>query len=147
MDGLSYSEALNALKHGKSVRRASWNYNDFVLLIDEEPYDKDLGTMRNAYFQYHNVLEGRVSMWVPTTADLLAEDWQIMSLDTDTICESPVSMKFELDITGTYKRFLGDKFSQACAEGTVEELVAKAARSVLFENVNTVNIKVKRLDK
>lgn len=146
MEGLTFSEALNALKLDKGVRRKSWNFNDFVLKIDEEVHDKDLDTVSDAYFKYHDVLNNRVRQYVPTTEDILADDWQILFLDSDRSCTSVVNEKFELEISGEYQRFIGDKFSEACAEGKLPELIAQAARSVMFENVNTINVNVKRLD-
>lgn len=146
MEGLTFSEALNALKLAKGVRRKCWNFNDFVLMVDEVVHDEDIGTVADAHFKYHDVLNNRVRQYVPTTEDLLADDWQILFLDSDRSCTSTVNEKFELEITGEYQRFLGDKFSEACAEGKLADLIAKAARSVMFENVNTINISVKHLD-
>lgn len=146
MEGLTFSEALNALKLDKGVRRKCWNLRDFVLKVDEEVQDKELDTVSDAYFKYHDVINNRVRQYVPTTEDLLADDWQILYLDSDKSCTSTVYEKFELEIKGEYQRFLGDKFSEACAEGKLPELIAQAARSVMFENVNTININVKHLD-
>ena len=85
-DLVSYSEALKALKNGLTVARFGWNgKNMFVFLVKGEAVSKaiherygnpDEPSLVNDFTMLKGV-DGKLSMWVPSSTDQLAEDWYI----------------------------------------------------------------------
>lgn len=83
---VSYSVALQALKDGKRVAREGWNGKGmFVLLIRgeavaqaiQERYGNDQPVEVNNFTMLRGV-DGKLSTWVPSSTDQLAEDWVIL---------------------------------------------------------------------
>lgn len=90
-EGQSFCFALEWLKVGKPVTRAGWNGKGmFVYLVGANQYPAQTGVARaffgdgalvpyNAYMALKGV-DGTVNTWVPSISDLLANDWQLVSL-------------------------------------------------------------------
>lgn len=87
--GLTFGDALQALKAGKRVARAGWNGKGmFVYYVRAAAYLAQSAAAieyfgKNAYVPYapYLVLKGvdeRVSTWVPSINDVLAEDWVVL---------------------------------------------------------------------
>lgn len=86
---VSYSFALQALKDGKRVARAGWNGKRmYAFLVRGEcvahaikscyghPTDDSLTPVND--FTMLCGADGRLSTWVPSSTDQLAEDWVIL---------------------------------------------------------------------
>lgn len=67
---MNFSTALMALKEGHKVTRRGWNGKGmFVQMVEaDDEYD--------AYFLI-KLTNGHFSSWLPSSADLLAEDWEL----------------------------------------------------------------------
>ena len=87
--GLTFGDALQALKAGKRVARAGWNGKGmFVYYVRAAAYLAQSAAAieyfgENAYVPYapYMALKGvdeRVSPWVPSINDVLAEDWVVL---------------------------------------------------------------------
>lgn len=88
--GLSFGDALKALKAGQRVARTGWNGKGmFVYLVPPARYPARTSTAKahfgecaivpyNAYMAIKNVNE-TVSTWVPSVNDCLAEDWEVLA--------------------------------------------------------------------
>lgn len=88
-DLLSFGAALGALKAGFKVARVGWNgKGQFVYLVPAASYPAQTGAAKahfgdgamvpyNAYLALKTVDE-RVSTWVPSVSDCLAEDWAVV---------------------------------------------------------------------
>lgn len=88
-DGMSFGLAVEAMKKGKRVARTGWNGKGmFAYHVPEASYPVQTGAAKahfgegamvpyNAYFALKGVDE-RVSTWVPSVTDCLAEDWRIV---------------------------------------------------------------------
>ena len=88
MNVVTYSEALNALKIGKKISREGWNGKGmFVLLIKgaavtdaiQERYGCPTEPVIVNDFTMLRGVDGKLSMWVPSSTDQLAEDWVIIN--------------------------------------------------------------------
>lgn len=99
--GMSFSGALVMLKDGEALQRLGWNGKDqFVVLMPAlflPPYSTQ-GTARKVndrtakwigpdtpldcqpYFALFNAQKKWQPGWVPSTGDLLAEDWVVVSV-------------------------------------------------------------------
>ena len=87
--GLTFGQAIEALKAGKKVARIGWNGSgQFVYLVPAASYPAQTGISK-AYFgadamvPYRAYLalktaQGDVAIWAPSCSDSLAEDWQII---------------------------------------------------------------------
>lgn len=87
--GLSFSQALEALKSGQRVARHGWNGKGmFVYMVPANSYTaqtpvakaffgEDAMVPYNAYMALKGV-DGRVSTWVPSSSDCFADDWEIV---------------------------------------------------------------------
>lgn len=85
----SFSVALDSLKVGKRVARHGWNGKGmFVYHVPAASYPAQTGAAKehfgedalvpyNAYLALKGV-DGRVSTWVPSSTDVLAEDWIVL---------------------------------------------------------------------
>ena len=83
---ISYSEALKALMEGHRIARIGWNgKNMFVFLVKGEAISE---AIQERYgnpnepeivndFTILKGADGKLSMWVPSSTDQLAEDWYI----------------------------------------------------------------------
>ena len=87
--GLTFGDALQALKAGKRVARAGWNGKGmFVYYVRAAAYLAQSAAAieyfgENAYVPYapYLALKGvdeKVSTWVPSINDVLAEDWVVL---------------------------------------------------------------------
>ncbi|MGF6697629.1 hypothetical protein OKW38_002241 [Paraburkholderia sp. MM5496-R1] len=89
----TFQGALAALKDGRRVARAGWNGKGmFAYMVPAASYPVQTGAAKahfgegslvpyNAYFALKGVDE-TVSTWVPSVTDCLADDWQIVDLQT-----------------------------------------------------------------
>ena len=87
--GLTFGDALQALKAGKRVARAGWNGKGmFVYYVPAASYQAQTGVAKEyfgetamvpyaPYLAIKNVNE-TVSTWVPSINDVLAEDWSVV---------------------------------------------------------------------
>ncbi len=87
--GLTFGQAIEALKAGKKVARIGWNGSgQFVYLVPAASYPAQTGIAK-AYFgadamvPYRAYLalktaQGDVATWAPSCSDALAEDWIIV---------------------------------------------------------------------
>ena len=85
----TFQGALAALKDGHRVARAGWNGKGmFAYMVPPASYPVQTGAAKahfgegslvpyNEYFALKGVDE-RVSTWVPSVSDLLAEDWHVV---------------------------------------------------------------------
>jgi hypothetical protein len=86
---LDFGIALRALKEGKRITRAGWNGKGmFAYMVPAASYPVQTGAAKEyfgegemipyrAYFALKTVDED-VAVWVPSTSDILAEDWQVL---------------------------------------------------------------------
>ena len=65
--GLTFGDALQALKAGKRVARAGWNGKGMFVYY-----------VRAAAYLALKGVDERVSPWVPSINDVLAEDWVVL---------------------------------------------------------------------
>lgn len=88
--GLTFGSALAALKAGKRVARAGWNGKGMFLFlvggstftVNREPLLSIMG--EGVQVQYHahidmKTAQGYVVPWLASQADMLAEDWVLIS--------------------------------------------------------------------
>ena len=87
--GMTFGDAVEALKAGQKVARAGWNGKGmFVYYVPAASYPVQTGAAKsffgegslvpyNAYMAIKNVND-TVSTWVPSVNDVLAEDWEIV---------------------------------------------------------------------
>ncbi len=88
--GMSFGDAISALKAGKRVAREGWNGKGMFLflvsgstfLVNREPLLSILG--EGAQVQYHAHIDmmtaqGYVVPWLASQADMLSEDWMLVS--------------------------------------------------------------------
>lgn len=85
--GMSFSQALEAIKAGKSVTRLDWNGKDqFVYLLPGEQLAKATGYGFGEYIGeptftatlvLRNAQGNLVCGWVPSIGDLMADTWEI----------------------------------------------------------------------
>lgn len=88
-DGLTFGEALNAIKVGKKVTRKAWiGTGMFVYYVPPAEYPVQTGAAAShfgegsmvpyaGYMALKNHYD-RVSVWHPSTGDYLGEDWSIV---------------------------------------------------------------------
>jgi hypothetical protein len=108
---MTFGLAIEALKRGHRVARAGWNGKGmFVYLVPANTYPAQTGAAKaffgegalvpyNAYMALKGV-DGRVSTWVPSVTDTLAEDWQIVETVASSIPphqQRVIDEKAELD--------------------------------------------------
>ena len=89
---MKFGEALDHIKKGGKIAREGWNGKGmFVYYVPAAKYPanrNELSTMAehaddegmvqyNAYMAIKNV-DGRISTWVPSVNDCLAEDWELV---------------------------------------------------------------------
>ncbi|MCK5558119.1 MAG: DUF2829 domain-containing protein [Candidatus Hydrogenedentes bacterium] len=71
---MNFSEALERMKDGRSVTRKGWNApNQWVKF---SPGMRGGGIELESFFYLFNA-QGKRVVWIPSTADLLAEDWDL----------------------------------------------------------------------
>ena len=88
-EGMTFGQAIEAMKAGQKVARAGWNGKVmFVYYVPANSYPVQTGAAKshfgegamvpyNAYMAIKNVNE-TVSTWVPSVNDVLSEDWSIV---------------------------------------------------------------------
>jgi hypothetical protein len=88
-DGMTFGLAIEAMKKGARVARAGWNgKGQFVYLVPAASYPVQTDAAKahfgegsmvpyNAYLALKTVDE-RVSTWVPSVTDCLADDWRVI---------------------------------------------------------------------
>lgn len=85
---MTFSEALDLIKAGHSLRRAGWNGKGmFVFLVpgstfkvSREPLLSILGEGTEVNYHGHvdmKTANGQIVPWLCSQTDLLAEDWQL----------------------------------------------------------------------
>lgn len=84
---VNYSTALLAVKAGQKIARKGWNgKNMFVFLVKgeavseaiQERYGSPTEPLVVNDFTMLRGVDGKLSTWVPSSTDQLAEDWQIL---------------------------------------------------------------------
>lgn len=76
-DLIDFSKALEALKEGYFLQRESWNGKNQSVFL-KKPLESDIGTPTVPYLVLINAQRDLVP-WVPSTGDLFAGDWRILS--------------------------------------------------------------------
>lgn len=85
----SFSWALGGIKQGKRFQRAGWNGKGmFVFLVPSSSFTVNRAPLNGVFedgteivYESHIDLHtsyGTVSTWVPSTADMLATDWEVV---------------------------------------------------------------------
>jgi len=85
---MNFSDALEALKKGNKLYRKSWHiFASFIYLVNgsefevnREPLNKILSPGTKVKYHPHidiHFPDGSCGVFVPTTADILADDWDI----------------------------------------------------------------------
>ena len=100
-EGMSFGQALEAIKAGKRIARTGWNGKGmFVYLVPPASYAVQTGAATdyfgagsmvpyNAYMAIKNA-DGTVSTWVPSVNDCLADDWFDVCVKTLCACNPPL---------------------------------------------------------
>ena len=84
---MNFSDALNAIKEGKRLRRAGWNGKGmFVFLVagsnfivNREPLLSILGEGAQVTYRPHIDMrdaEGKIVPWLASQTDIMADDWE-----------------------------------------------------------------------
>jgi hypothetical protein len=88
-EGMTFGQAIEAMKAGQKVARAGWNGKGmFAYYVPANSYPAQTGAAKshfgegsmvpyNAYMAIKNVNE-TVSTWVPSVNDVLSDDWRIV---------------------------------------------------------------------
>lgn len=87
---MHFSDALEDIKLGKRLTRDGWNGQGmFVFLVpgshftvNREPLLSILGEGAEVSYRPHidmRAADGTVGVWVPSMADILADDWRVLS--------------------------------------------------------------------
>lgn len=88
---MNFSDALSAIKDGKRVARNGWNGKGMFLFlvagsnftVNREPLLSILGEGAEATYRPHIDMkdaEGKIVPWLASQTDLLAEDWEVVSI-------------------------------------------------------------------
>jgi len=86
---MNFSKALEAIKDGKKLARASWNGKDmFVFLVDGSTFEVNRAPLNKIYpegtiikYQSHidmRTANGSIVPWAPVQSDLLDIDWIVV---------------------------------------------------------------------
>lgn len=78
--GLSFSEALNAVKTGRAIQRAGWNGTGLVIKA-QFPDEHSKMTLPYLYIEYpitSKTTPGARCPWHASQSDIMAEDWIIL---------------------------------------------------------------------
>ena len=78
---LTFSQALNFVKRGKSIQRVGWNGAGLVVKI-QRPDENSKMTLPYLYIEYPEnakTTPGARCPWLASQTDILAEDWQIIN--------------------------------------------------------------------
>lgn len=89
--GMDFGGAITALKEGKRVARSGWNGKGMFLflvggsnfVVNREPLLSIMGEGATVTYRPHidmKDVEGKVVPWLASQTDMLAEDWQIVSI-------------------------------------------------------------------
>lgn len=79
-NGLTFSQALEAVKKGLTINRRGWNGKGLYVKL----YNDILVSYRHSLVCRGLILhypDGTVFTWVPSISDLLAEDWEVFICD------------------------------------------------------------------
>jgi hypothetical protein len=88
-EGMTFGQAIEAMKAGQKVARSGWNGKGmFAYYVPANSYPVQTGAAKshfgegamvpyNAYMAIKNVNE-TVSTWVPSVNDVLSDDWRIV---------------------------------------------------------------------
>lgn len=87
---MNFSDALSKIKVGHRLARAGWNGKDMyiflvagsVFKVNREPLLSIMGEGTEVQYHAHidmKTAQGYVVPWLASQADLLAEDWEIVS--------------------------------------------------------------------
>ena len=88
---LNFGEALAALKEGQRVARSGWNGKGMFLflvagsnfVVNREPLLSIMGEGAQVTYRPHIDMkdaEGKVVPWLASQTDMLADDWQIVTI-------------------------------------------------------------------
>ena len=73
---MTFEEALSAVKSGRRAARREWKNALYVGL--ERDGASDVRAVEYLPFFYVRTLSGALSVWTPSTQDLLAADWYLV---------------------------------------------------------------------
>lgn len=71
---LNWSEVLNEIKKGKRFTREGWNGKNLHVMLTGRLTDEKSGLRIEPFFIIVDA-SGKSNAWVPSTSDLLSEDW------------------------------------------------------------------------
>lgn len=77
---VSFSEALAAVKQGKSIQRTGWN-GAGLLVKAQYPDEYSKMTLPYLYIEYpadHSITPGARCPWLASQTDIMAEDWMVI---------------------------------------------------------------------
>lgn len=88
---MDFGGAIAALKEGKRVARPGWNGKGMFLflvagsnfIVNREPLLSIMGTGAEVTYRPHIDMkdaEGKVVPWLASQTDMLAEDWEIVTI-------------------------------------------------------------------
>lgn len=86
---VGFDQALLALKEGKRITRTGWNGKGmFAYMVPAASYPVQTGAAKEyfgegsmiSYRDYFalKTVDENVAVWVPSTSDILAEDWEVL---------------------------------------------------------------------
>ena len=78
-NGLTFSQALEAVKKGLTICRRGWNGKGLYVKLYNNIVVIGHGNMCRALILHYP--DGTVFTWVPSISDLLAEDWEVFICD------------------------------------------------------------------
>ena len=70
--GLTFEQALTALKAGVLIRSSSWSKNNHRLMLITPEINPDI---RESFIAYY-IQDGMFMPWSPSGAHILSEDWE-----------------------------------------------------------------------
>ena len=76
--GLTFSQALEAVKKGLAICRKGWNGKGLFVTLFRDDFRTFLGIQKMLLLHYP---DGMTYTWVPSISDLLAEDWEVSICD------------------------------------------------------------------
>lgn len=81
---MTFSEALERIKHGYKIARSNWNGENLYVFL-HEGYDtnenKYITTDAHNYMHPYFIIkcgDGELATWVPSVTDCLADDWYVV---------------------------------------------------------------------
>ena len=84
VDGLTFGQAIEAMKAGKKVARAGWNGKGMWLGLVQDTWainfdvDGDIQKYENHPYIVMKTVENKIVPWLASQTDMLSEDWMVV---------------------------------------------------------------------